>query len=165
MRTRISAMRLALAGLGMAMLFLAMAVSPAAAADAANAAVAPMTPIGVWATAGGESHVKIEDCGGKLCGTIIWLKEPLNKEGKDDVDSENPDPSLRTRKLAGMSLLKGFTQDQSDSNVWTGGKIYNPDDGKTYSCNLTLQDPKTLRVRGYVGLSFLGKTQIWSRVQ
>ena len=67
-----------------------------------------MTPIGVWATAGGESHVKIEDCGGKLCGTIIWLKEPLNKEGKDDVDSENPDPSLRTRKLAGMSLLKRF---------------------------------------------------------
>ncbi len=162
MRTRMLTMRLALAtlaGLWMGILYIALVASPAGAADAAK------SPIGVWATQGAGSHVKIEDCGGKLCGSIIWLKEPLNKEGKDKVDSENPDPSLRTRKLAGLALLSGFIQDQSDSNVWTGGKIYNPDDGKTYSCNLTLQDPKTLRVRGYVGLSFLGKTQIWSRVQ
>lgn len=159
MQIRMLTMRLAVAGLVMSILHLALAQSPAAAADAAT------SPIGVWATAGGGSHVKIEDCGGKLCGAIIWLKEPLNKEGKDKVDSENPDPSLRTRKLAGLALLSGFIQDQSNSNVWTDGKIYNPDDGKTYSCNLTLQDPKTLRVRGYVGLSFLGKTQIWSRVQ
>lgn len=165
MRTRIMPMRLGLGGLGMAILYLLMAASPAAAADAASAAVAPMTPIGVWATAGGGSHVKIEDCGGKLCGTIIWLKEPLNKEGKDKVDSENPDTSLRTRKLAGLPLLRGFTQDQSDSKVWTGGEIYNPNDGKTYSCKLTVQDPRTLRVRGYVGLSILGKTQIWTRAE
>ena len=158
MRTRMLAMRLALAGLGMAIPYLALVASPAAAADAA------MTPIGVWATVGGGSHVKIEDCGGKLCGAIIWLKEPLNKEGKDKVDSQNPDPSLRTRKLAGLALLSGFTQDQSNSNLWTGGEIYNPDDGKTYSCKLTVQGPRTLRVRGYVGLSILGKTQIWTRV-
>lgn len=151
---------LALAALAMPILYLALVASPIAAADAA------MTPVGVWATAGGGSHVKIEDCGGgKLCGAIIWLKEPLNKQGKDKVDSQNPDPGLRTRKLAGLALLSGFVQDQSNSNVWTGGEIYNPDDGKTYSCNLTVQDPKTLRVRGYVGLSILGKTQIWTRVE
>ncbi len=159
------AMRLALGSLGMALLCFAMAASPAAAAGAASAAVAPMTPIGVWATAGGESRVKIGDCGGKLCGAIIWLKEPLTKEGKDKVDSENPDPSLRTRKLAGLPLLRGFSQDQSDPKVWKGGEIYDPDDGKTYSCNLTVQDPRTLRVRGYVGLSILGKTQIWTRAE
>jgi uncharacterized protein (DUF2147 family) len=153
-------MRLALAGLGMPILYLALAASPAAAA-----ADAAMTPIGVWATAGGGSHVKIEDCGGKLCGTVIWLKEPLEKDGKDKVDSENPDPGLRTRKIAGLALLSGFTQDHSDSKVWSGGKIYNPDDGKTYSCNLTVQDPRTLRVHGYVGLSILGKTQIWTRAE
>ncbi|MGD1026822.1 DUF2147 domain-containing protein [Candidatus Binatus soli] len=159
MRTRMLTMRLALAGLGIPILYLALVASPAATADPA------ITPIGVWATVGGGSHVKIEDCGGKLCGAIIWLKEPFNKKGKDKVDSENPDPSLRTRKIAGLALLSGFVQDQGSPYAWTGGKIYNPDDGKTYSCNLTLQDPGTLRVRGYVGLSFLGKTQIWSRVK
>jgi uncharacterized protein (DUF2147 family) len=152
-------MGLALAGLGMPILYLALAASPATAAEAAT------TPIGVWATVGGGSHVKIEDCGGKLCGTIIWLKQPLNKQGKDKVDSENPDPGLRTRKIAGLALLSGFTQDQSNSKVWTGGEIYDPVDGKTYSCNLTVQDPRTLRVRGYVGLSIFGKTQIWSRAE
>ncbi len=162
MRTRMLTMRLALAtlaGLWMGILYIALVASPAGAADAAK------SPIGVWATQGAGSHVKIEDCGGKLCGSIIWLKEPLNKEGKDKVDSQNPDPSLRTRKLAGLALLSGFVQDQSHANVWTGGEIYNPDDGKTYSCNLTLQDANTLRVRGYVGLSILGKTQIWTRVE
>jgi uncharacterized protein (DUF2147 family) len=159
MRKQNLTMRPALAGLWMSVLYLAIVASPAGAADAM------MSPIGVWATKGGGSHVKIENCGDKLCGAIIWLKEPLNKEGKDKVDSQNPDPSLRTRKLAGLALLSGFVHDQSDANVWSGGEIYNPDDGKTYSCKLTIQDADTLQVRGYVGLSILGKTQTWTRVK
>jgi uncharacterized protein (DUF2147 family) len=140
-------------------LSLALAVSRSAAQDAAP------SPIGVWATEGAKSHVKIADCGGgQLCGSIIWLEEPQDKGGKDKVDSENPDPAMRTRKILGLALLNGFAHDGA-SNVWTGGTIYNPNDGKTYSCKMTLQDPKTLRVRGYVGLSLLGKTQIWNRVQ
>jgi uncharacterized protein (DUF2147 family) len=49
--------------------------------------------------------------------------------------------------------------------MWSGGTIYNPDDGKTYSCKLTMMDPKTMKVRGYFGISILGKTQIWNRVE
>ena len=112
----------------------------------------------------GFSHVKIEDCGGKLCGSLIWLKEPLSKEGKDKIDSQNPDPSQRSRKMLGLPLLNGFVSD-GDGKEWSGGTIYNPDDGKTYSCKLTMQDPKTMKVRGYVGISILGKTQIWNRVE
>jgi uncharacterized protein (DUF2147 family) len=108
--------------------------------------------------------VKIEDCGGKLCGSLIWLKQPLDKEGKDKIDSQNPDPSLQSRKLLGLPLLNGFVSD-GDETVWSGGTIYNPDDGKTYSCKLTMQDSKTMKVRGYIGISLLGKTQVWKRVE
>jgi len=152
-------MRLALAVSGIGILFITMVASATAVADAT------MSPIGVWATQGAGAHVKIDNCGDKLCGALIWLREPLNKEGKDKIDSQNPDPSLRTRKLAGLPLLSGFAQDESEANVWSGGQIYNPDDGKTYSCNLTLQDANTLRVHGYVLMPILGKTQVWTRVK
>lgn len=156
-----SSLRMALASL--ISLFCFAFVLPQARAGVENASIPP-SPIGVWATENGSSHVKIEDCGGKLCGSLIWLKEPLNKEGKDKIDSQNPDPSQRSRKMLGLPLLNGFVSD-GDGKVWSGGTIYNPDDGKTYSCKLTMQDPKTMKVRGYVGISILGKTQIWTRVE
>lgn len=156
-----SSTRMALASV-ISLLSLALAVSPARAGDA-NASIPP-SPIGVWATEKGSAHVKIEDCGGKLCGSLIWLKEPLNQQGKDKIDSHNPDPTLRTRKILGLPLLNDFVSD-GDGTVWSGGTIYNPDDGKTYSCKLTMQDRKTMKVRGYVGISLLGKTQVWSRVE
>ena len=156
-----SSIRMALASL--ISLFCFAFVLPQARADDANASIPP-SPIGVWATENGFSHVKIEDCGGKLCGSLIWLKEPLNKEGKDKIDSQNPDLSQRSRKMLGLPLLNGFVS-EGDGKVWSGGTIYNPDDGKTYSCKLTMQDPKTMEVRGYVGISILGKTQIWNRVE
>jgi len=156
-----SSIRMALASL-ISLICFAFAVSSARAGDA-NASIPP-SPIGVWATENGLSHVKIEDCGGKLCGALIWLKEPLNKERKDKIDSQNPDPSLQSRKLLGLPLLNGFVSDR-DGTVWSSGTIYNPDDGKTYSCKLTMLDPKTMKVRGYIGISILGKTQIWNRVE
>ena len=141
-----------------AFVWLALATLPAAfAEDAAS-------PIGTWVTGKGGAHIQIKDCGGKLCGTIVWLKNPLDKNGKDSVDSKNPDPSLRTRKLLGLTMLSGFAHDSDDSNVWSGGEIYNPSNGKTYSCKLTMQTPSTLLVRGYVGLSIFGETQTWTRV-
>jgi uncharacterized protein (DUF2147 family) len=133
-------------------------------ASGARAASTELNPLGIWSTDGDDSHVKIEKCGASLCGTIVWLKDPLGADGKDAVDSNNPDPSLRTHKLVGLPLLSGF-EPTDDPNVWKNGRIYDPDDGRTYSCNLTVQDADRLRVRGYVGFSLLGKTQIWNRVR
>ena len=62
-----------------------------------------------------------------------------------------------------IELLTGFVAD--GPGKWSGGRIYNPEDGKTYKCKLTLQDDGTLKVRGYVGLSIFGKTQIWRRLR
>jgi uncharacterized protein (DUF2147 family) len=120
------------------------------------------SPAGTWVTGGGGAHVQIKDCGGKLCGTIVWLKNPHDKNGQDSIDSNNPDESLRTRKILGLPLLNGFVQDGS-SNVWSDGTIYDPDSGKTYSCKLTMQTDGTMQVRGYVGISLLGRTQVWTR--
>ncbi len=127
-------------------------------------AAADPDPAGVWATAGGLSHIKIAHCGTNLCGNIVWLKQPLNRYGKDKVDSNNPDPSLRTRTIVSLPLLSGFEQSQDDTSSWSNGKIYDPANGKTYSCNLTVEDRSTLHLRGYIGFSLFGQTQTWTRV-
>ena len=79
-------------------------------------------------------------------------------------DGNNPDKKLRSRKIVGLSLLSGFVP-SDDKNKWQDGKIYNPEDGKTYSCSLTLRDDGKLDVRGYVGISLFGKSQIWARAK
>ena len=116
--------------------------------------------VGIWLTVGGKSHVQITQAGGQYSGNLIWLKEPL-RNGKPKMDDKNPDAKLRTRPLVGLSLLSGFTFKNGE---WVNGKIYNPEDGKTYACQMKLKNANTLEVRGYVmGMTALGKTQVWTR--
>ena len=117
---------------------------------------------GLWATEGGKSQVRIAPCGKALCGTIVWLKEPLNDQGTPKLDVNNTDESLKTRPIRGLKLLNGFLPDEDEAKHWVDGEIYNPEDGKTYSCTMTLQKDGSLEVRGYVGLPIFGKTQIWT---
>jgi uncharacterized protein (DUF2147 family) len=124
-----------------------------------------ITPIGVWETPDGDSRIRIEQCGTSLCGNIVWLRDPLEKGGGPALDSKNPDVRLRSRPLIGLPLLHGFVQNSDDPTIWSGGEIYDPTNGKTYSCRITVQDAGTLRVRGFVGLSVLGVTQIWRRLR
>ncbi len=119
---------------------------------------------GVWKTDANKSHIEIYKKDGKYFGKIIWLKEPNTPDGKAKVDKSNPDEKLRTRSLLGLFMLKNFVYDED--YVWKGGEIYNPEDGKTYSCKMTLsKDGKNLKVRGYVGISLFGKTVEWERVK
>ena len=138
----------------------AMLAVPAAALLLAGAAWA-QPPAGVWDT--GESHVDIYECGALLCGRIIALDEPLDADGKEKTDGNNPDPALRSRPIIGMDLIAGFSR-KSDRE-WTGGTIYDPRDGKTYKCRMSVQDDGTLEVRGYVGLPLFGKTVVWTRIE
>ena len=119
------------------------------------------TPIGLWEA--GESHIEIYQCGELLCGRIAALDEPLDAEGKPKIDDRNPDPALKGRPMLGMDLIADFSR-KSDKR-WVGGSIYDPRDGKTYKCRMTLQDDGTLEVRGYVGLSLFGKTVVWTRIE
>ena len=120
--------------------------------------------LGVWTPEERDSEIEIAICdGGKICGRIISLSEPLNEEGTEKLDINNKDASLRSRPIIGLELLTGFAAD--GETKWKGGRIYNPRDGKTYKSTLTLTADGTLKVRGYVGIPALGQTQVWSRVR
>ena len=65
--------------------------------------------------------------------------------------------------ILGMDLIAGFTPE--GEGKWRGGTIYDPRDGKTYKCAMSLQPDGSLEVRGYVGLAIFGKTVVWTRVE
>ncbi|SLN48721.1 DUF2147 domain-containing protein [Oceanibacterium hippocampi] len=139
-----------------------LAFSTGLAALAALSTVAAAADVaGVWATEEEKSHVEIEPCGDKMCGGIIWLKEPNDAAGNPKVDKRNEDESMHSRPIIGLRLLEGFAS--AGDGAWEGGKIYNPEDGKTYSSELKLVDEDTLEVKGCVFV--FCKTQTWTRVE
>jgi len=77
------------------------------------------------------------------------------------LDTLNPDPTLRSRRLLGITILDGF--EYVGENVWKGGWVYDPNSGKTYRCSMTLVDHNTLKVRGFVGVSLFGRSDTWTR--
>ena len=138
-------------------------------------AISAQTPsvMGTWLTASGVAQVRIGPCqnaaSGPLCGFIVGLINPKGPDGvvvAPDVatDYRNADPALRSRKVLGMTLIWGFKR-TADPNAYDGGQIYNGENGKIYSANISLQADGTLRLRGYVGSPMFGETQIWTRVK
>jgi uncharacterized protein (DUF2147 family) len=124
--------------------------------------------VGLWTTPGNDSKIEIYKCGDKYCGRIAALKEPnYGPHDKDGIpgqpvlDLQNPDPALRTHPLVGLQLMQNLTY--SGKNHWEGGKIYNPDNGKTYRCKITLTAPNRLEMRGFIGFSLFGGTSVWKR--
>jgi uncharacterized protein (DUF2147 family) len=98
---------------------------------------------------------------GKFYGKIVWLKEP-DRDGKPKLDINNTDKSRRSDPVMGMAILKDFKKD--GDKVYEDGTIYDPKNGKTYSCKMTFKGDK-LDVRGYVGFSLLGRTTTWTKVE
>ena len=128
--------------------------------------------MGTWLTQSGVAQVKIAPCvdpkTGALCGTIVGLVNPKGPNGsvvapETVTDYRNPDPALRSRKMLGMPLIWGF-KTGSDPNTFEAGKIYNGENGKIYSANISLQPDGKLRLRGYVGSPMFGETQVWTRI-
>jgi uncharacterized protein (DUF2147 family) len=84
---------------------------------------------------------------------------------KPEIDRHNPDPALQKRSLKDMTFLWGFEYD-SKSNTWKDGKVYDPNNGKTYSAKMHLDKAgNSLEMRGYVGISLFGRTATFERVQ
>ena len=110
---------------------------------------------GEWLTAPKDAKILIYKQANKYYGKINWGETSGRK------DDKNPDVSLRSRDLLGTVILKDFVFNGKDK--WENGSIYDPNNGKTYSCHIKLKDNKTLEVRGYIGISLLGRTEIWTR--
>lgn len=120
--------------------------------------------VGTWLNGTKKGHVQIYKQGGTYFGKLVWLGQPNDPgTGKPRMDAKNVDQSKRSRPLMNLPLMYNFKYD--GDNVWSDGKIYNPEDGKGYNCKMTLKDSNTLLVRGYVGISLLGKTQTWIRIK
>jgi uncharacterized protein (DUF2147 family) len=110
--------------------------------------------IGQWLNEEKDGRIVIYRQNNVFFGKIVW---GVHQTDKDD---KNPEPTLRNRERLGLVILKDFVFSKGE---WTNGTIYDPSSGKTYSCKMTLKDVNTLAIRGYVGLSFLGRTTTWTR--
>jgi uncharacterized protein (DUF2147 family) len=114
---------------------------------------------GYWLNDNKEAKIQIYKANdGKYYGKIVWLKEPL-KNGKPKVDEKNSIKTLQSQPLLGLVILKGLSE---EDNSYTSGTIYDPDNGKTYDCKMSLQGKK-LAIRGYIGFSLFGRTTVWER--
>lgn len=115
--------------------------------------------IGNWLTEKGRAIFQIYEKDEKYFGKLVWSESP------DGIDENNPDESLRDRETLGLDLLTGLVYN-SKRERWYKGRIYNPEDGHTYSSHCTISDDGTrLYFRGFFGISLLGRTQTWTRVE
>lgn len=141
-------------------------VSAAALLLSATMAVAagPMPKeAGVWFDDTGKGAVKIEPCGTKLCGRIVWLKDLVNDKGEPLIDRHNPDSKLNTRPICGLQVVGQL--EAMPEGGFDNGWIYDPKQGKSFSVAITLSSADELTVTGYKGVKFLSKTFTWKRAK
>lgn len=121
----------------------------------------PDAILGVWKNGEGTGLVQIYKKGDKYFGKIVWLKVVNNPDGTPRTDVNNPDEKLKSRPLKGLENLRDFKF--AGDKKWEGGQVYDPKTGNDYSCEMTLVDENTLEVRGYIGISLFGRTDVWKR--
>jgi uncharacterized protein (DUF2147 family) len=136
--------------------------------------LAPDAILGIWETEhqdNGWSRIEITEKDGKFHGQIVWLKNPLydageviGMDGQPRVDRKNPDEGLQGRPILGLEVMSDFVH--NGRNKWEGGRIYDPENGKTYHCKATMRDARTLEIFGYVKVGFvnMGRNTTWVRV-
>lgn len=109
----------------------------------ATPALASNEPLGVWMNDTGRGAIEIKQCGSKLCGHVVWVKDTSDVEG------------------CGRQIIGDVAS--SGGGVWGDGWIYSPERKKNYNVELTPQSDGTLKVKGFAGISFLSKTMIWTK--
>jgi uncharacterized protein (DUF2147 family) len=139
------------AAIGISATMLALvAVAPARAGD----------PLGTWLTGDKKGKVKIVNCGGALCGNLIWLAEPNDPAtNQPKLDDQNADPGKRSRPLVGIPIVLSMTPSGGDK--WDG-QVYNSRDGRTYSGSFTLTGANSAELKGCVAAVFC-KSETWTR--
>ncbi len=129
---------------------------------AAHAAPAADPTFGDWLTDAGGGKVRVGPCAAnpaQACGALIWLKPPADAPAGPLHDANNPNPALRSRPLLGVLIISDFTREAAGN--WVDGKIYDPNDGKTYKSKMSIGADGNLKVSGCV-LVFC-KAQTWTK--
>jgi uncharacterized protein (DUF2147 family) len=119
----------------------------------------PDAILGIWFNEEKDAKIKVYRENGKFYGKIVW-----HKTGEDIslYDENNPDEELQKRKKLGLIILNDF---DFDDGQWEDGTIYDPKSGKTYSCVIKMQKDGSLNVRGYIGISLIGRTTHWTKAE
>ncbi|MBT5859255.1 MAG: DUF2147 domain-containing protein [Flavobacteriales bacterium] len=94
-------------------------------------------------------------------GKITWMKFPNDENGNPKTDPLNDDENLRSRSRLGMKIMYDFVYDGEEE--WDDGEIYDPKSGNTYSGTINMISKNRLNLRGYVGISWFGRTSHWTR--
>lgn len=116
--------------------------------------------VGYWYNEEKTSKIEVyKGNDGQYYGKIIWLKEPLNANNQPKTDIKNPNAKNRSRALIGLNILKVKKTKEETFE----GTIYDPKNGKEYSCTITFEDSNKLKLRGYIGFTMIGRTSYWFR--
>jgi uncharacterized protein (DUF2147 family) len=143
--------------------FIAVALGVIASAAFAEAA----TPVGLWKTIDDEtgkekSYVRITEDHGVLSGKIEKLLNP----SKPNPVCEKCTDERKDQPVTGLTIIRNVKKDANDDDLWDGGDILDPNNGKVYKVRLSPEDGgKKLKVRGYIGVPMLGRSQTWIRVE
>ena len=118
--------------------------------------------IGKWKLEDGTAVVEVYKSGDSFNGKIVWLQKPTDADGTPAKDKNNPDKNLQSRQLIGLNMLSGLKKADGE---YSGGKIYDPGNGKTYNCSMKVEGD-VLKVRGSLDKKgLLGRTMDWFRVK
>lgn len=130
-----------------------------------SATIYAQSPIGNWKTVDDKtgaikSIIEIVDNNGKLHAKVVKLF--LDPSENQDPVCEVCKGKKKNQKVIGMEIMWNMTKEKD--NYWEGGKIMDPENGKTYGCKLSLKSADLIEVRGFLGFSLLGRNQQWHRV-
>ncbi len=119
---------------------------------------------GIWWNDKKTSKIEVKEENGVFTGTVVYINPEKYVNGEPERDTNNPDPNLRSKSRLGLQILSGLKFNPSDKK-WEKGRIYDPDNGKTYDCFAWLdKDPNILYIKGYVvGIKWLGRSTTWTR--
>jgi uncharacterized protein (DUF2147 family) len=120
---------------------------------------------GVWLDHTKRGAIEIMPCGARLCGYVYWIKDPVTRNGKPVLDTNNPDPTRRGKPMCGTQILVNLQQKERArfGHVWGSGSIYNPEEGQSFDAEVKLIGPNELSVLGYLGVKFMGEQFTWTR--
>lgn len=117
-------------------------------------------PEGLWLTENNRAAIRVEvEKDNTLVGYVAWIIE-----GGLEFDEFNPDITQRDQPMCGLEIMKDLKPVQGNANRWQDGFIYKADDGDVYNVNVEILSDDKIKVRGYKGITLLGKTQHWKRV-
>lgn len=119
--------------------------------------------LGTWWNEEKTSKIEVYKEGSKYFGKVIYLKNNTNPDGSSPrTDYNNPDKKLQKRPVVGVIILKNLVWD-ADDKEWTDGEIYDPKSGNTYSLFARMEKDGSLYMKGYIGISLIGRATKWTR--